>query len=166
MTTIAYRDGVMAADSRCSDDTTHTFLTKTHKIFRLNNKALLGLAGEADCRDLIAVMDKCSLKKLPTKNELANTKTEATGILAWPNGKVFALEVHKVEDKEGEWSGGLFEVEERFFAVGTGQELALGAMAAGKGAVDAVAIACRYDNNSSPPIRQEMFIKQKEKANG
>ena len=155
MTTIAYKDGVMAADSKCTDEYM-AFLTRTQKIFRLANGALIGTAGDADARELMDLLAKSTWKRLPSKGDLAATKTNFAGILAFPNGKVFLVDVgtHDVGSMDSEWTASILEVEERMCAVGSGQQFAIGAMAAGKSAHDAVVIACRYCSFSQPPVKE------------
>ena len=46
----------------------------------------------------------------------------------------------------------MWEITEGFAAVGSGSSYAMAAMACGKGAREAVAIACKYDIYSKPPI--------------
>jgi ATP-dependent protease HslVU (ClpYQ) peptidase subunit len=152
MTTIAYKDGFMAADSRCTDECA-AFVTKIRKIDRLPNGAVVGRAGDADARDVIAILGKATARKMPSRKELGETKTEFRGILAFPNGRVFTIGVERSGDNDTSWTGEVVEVEERMCAVGSGYQFALGAMAGGKGAKQAVEIACRYDGFSQPPVR-------------
>lgn len=155
MTTIAYKDGWMAADSKCTDGWTGAFLTKTHKIWRCKkNGALVGQCGDADCRDILPLLEGATPKRMPTREQLANTKCSGSWIVAFPRGAVFIVDVETRNMGDGaEWSGSVVEIEERWCAVGSGQQFALGAMAAGKSAADAVHIACRYDSYSQAPVR-------------
>lgn len=144
----------MASDSKCTDDCS-AFLTKTRKIDRLPNGALLGQAGDADSRDLIFLLGKATPRKLPSRKELGETKTRFDGILAFPNGRVFMVYISATgEGSDGGWSGQIVEMEEGSCAVGSGYQFALGAMAAGKSAKQAVEIACRYDSYSRAPVRE------------
>jgi len=79
----------MACDSRVSDSG-HTFVTRMPKIFRLPNKALLGCAGDADFRDVITLLSTATLKKLPTRAELAATKCDFSGLLVFSDGSIFS----------------------------------------------------------------------------
>lgn len=156
MTTIAFKDGVMAADSKCTDD--HgAFLTKCRKIDRLANGALLGQSGDGDARELFALLGKATPKRLPSRAELAETKVDFHGILAFPNGRVFMVYVytHDIGSSDSAWTGQIIEMEERICAVGSGQQFALGAMKAGRSAAEAVAIACHYDSYSQLPVKSE-----------
>jgi len=151
MTTIAVKDGIMAADSRCTDDL-GAFATRMIKVFRLDSKALLGCAGDADFRDVVTLFNKASAKKLPTRAELAAIKTEFQGLLLFPNGTLFFIDITPGEGSSSEYKGSVVECRERFAAVGSGQQFAMGAMAAGRGAKQAIEIACRYDIHSGPPV--------------
>src|SRR5579872_5445669 len=103
MTVIAWDGKVLASDSRSS--TEHLMhLTNCRKIFKLKNGALLGTAGDDDDRDVRAVLSKGSPRKMPTRQELANTKTEFTGIMVFPKGHLFMVSIWWEEhDSEGEW---------------------------------------------------------------
>lgn len=148
MTTIAYRDGVMACDSCWASGGLQT--TSLTKIDRLSSGALFGAAGDGDIRALLALIDKIkSPNKLPTKAELAATRCEATGIIAFKTGQVWMISV----EKQGEhFEAMVWPANRNIAGVGSGGELAVGAMAAGKNAAEAVRIACRYDINSRPPV--------------
>ena len=154
MTTIALKDGVMACDSKCTDEF-GAFLTRTQKIFRLPNGALLGTAGDADARELMDLLGKATLKRLPSRKELAETQCGFSGILAFQSGQVFGVHIYMLEKgSDAEWSAQIVEIEERMAAVGSGQQFAIGAMAAGRSARDAVEIACRFDSYSQGPVKE------------
>lgn len=163
MTTIAFKDGVMASDSKCTDAWS-AFVTRSHKIERLSNGALLGSAGDSDCREVVKLLSAAkSAKSLPSRAALAETKTDFYGILALPAGALFLVEIYVIERSgDSEWTAQITQIHERMAAAGSGQQFAMGAMAAGKGAAEAVAIACRYDSYSAPPIR-EVILKSPER---
>lgn len=154
MTTIAVKDGIMACDSKCTDK--HgSFSTKIKKVHRLTNGALFGQSGDVDVRLVLELLSKATAKKLPSRWDLSETYTSVDGILAFANGRVFSIDVY--QDAVGEtveWNAQVMEVEERFFAVGTGSHFALGAMKAGRSAAEAVAIACHFDSFSQPPVKE------------
>lgn len=152
MTTIAFKDGVMACDSKCTDDD-GAFFSRTQKIFRLANNALLGTAGDGDVREVIDVFDTCAPKRLPSKQKLADTKTDFAGLLAFPGGRLFGVDIQHCKNRS-EWTAQVVEIEERIAACGSGHQFAIGAMAAGRSAAEAVAIACRYDSYSQGPIKE------------
>lgn len=149
MTTIAFSSGIMAGDSCWAHGGTQT--TSQTKIIRLSSGALLGAAGDGDIRSFITMVDKIRTPdKLPSRAELASLKIDLCAVMAFPRGQVFMVEV-------GHFSGEMFDAQiwpanRGIAAAGTGADLALGAMAAGKSAKDAVAIACRFDINSRLPV--------------
>lgn len=151
MTTIAYKDGFMAADSKVTANGAH--VTRLFKIHRLSSGALLGVCGDADCRDVVALLDKCkSSRSLPSREALAKTKTDFGGILVLRNGDVYDVDIGHDEDVK-DWFGGIVPIKEGYHSVGSGSEFALGAMAAGVNAAQAVRVACKYDVNSGEPVR-------------
>jgi hypothetical protein len=156
MTTIAYRAGVMACDSCWTFGTTQ--VVSHIKIKRLKSGALLGSAGDNDSRALETLLDNIKDgSKLPTRQQLNETKVSFMGLLALPRGGVFVIACGPVDemgypkDSEdyGVWPattmGG-------YAAVGSGADYALSAMDAGATAKEAVVIACRRDINSRPPV--------------
>lgn len=159
MTTVAYRSGIMAADSRC---TAHkTVVGRIRKIYRLSNGGLYGHSGSADFRSILELVDKIkSPKFLPSVKEIAATQCEARGILVFPRGQAFYLDVDQ-ESKSGadRWTGSIVEISEDFAAVGSGSDIALGALAHGASAERAVGIACRFDVDSGTPV-MTMMLKQ------
>lgn len=153
MTTIAYKDGVMAADSKTTEG--GYFVTRAKKIHRLASGALLGQAGNVDIRDVIDLLDKTRTEKsLPTREALAKTRCDFRGILVLKNGGVYLIDITPVQfaDTLADWDAQVIEVRERFTAVGSGEQFAIGAMAAGMNAEQAVSIACRYDGASGGPV--------------
>lgn len=141
MTTIAYRDGVMASDSRGYGGDRAPVGSKT-KIHRLPDGTLMGCssnapgqpeavfawyAGGADPREAPAFGD--------AKFRL---------LVVRPDGQSF------LGENSFYLSGPL---DARFFAVGSGQEYALGAMEAGASAVRAVEVAIKLDVWSDGEVR-------------
>lgn len=149
MTTVAYKAGQMACDSCWSNNGLH--VTSMTKIDRLASGALLGAAGDADIRSLLVLLDKIRQPaKLPSKAELEALKTDFAALFVFPKGQLFMLA--SGTDDRGNWHSEVYPVTRGYAAVGSGKELAIGAMAAGKSAKEAVAIACRHDLNSRPPV--------------
>lgn len=115
---------------------------------------MIGEAGDADNRDILNLLGKATLLKLPLKAKLKATETEFRGIWLFKTGEVFRVEVSKSDDK---WTAEILQITEKQLAVGSGGAYALGAMLAGKNAVEAVKIACRLDNNSGLPVESISF---------
>jgi ATP-dependent protease HslVU (ClpYQ) peptidase subunit len=154
VTTIAVKDGVMASDSRITEPDGMVF-GRVPKIYRLASRALLGHSGDADIRDALALLNTCTVKKLPTRAELSALKLDFAALLLFPNGKMFAVSCGpRGEVASDSWYGEVIAVSERYAAVGSGAKFAIGAMAAGRSAKQAVEIACRYDTASGPPVTE------------
>lgn len=144
----------MACDSCWSyDDALDTSQTK---IKRLTSGALLGSAGDNDSRQLEKLLDKCKTPaSLPDKAALLAIRVDFLGILVLPRGRVF--KIGATHQSEAQWGAefkedvGIWEVNAPFTAAGTGSRFAMGAMAAGRSALEAVKIACRFDLNSRTP---------------
>lgn len=155
MTTIAFRGGLMACDSRWT--MSEMQVVSALKIQRLSSGALLGQAGDNDARAVAKLFDKVrGEKQLPSRKKLAATLVSFHGLLALPNRRVFYISIAPVDEAgwplNGEdigcWPADSFG----YCAVGSGSHLAMGAMAHGASAEQAVAIACRHDPNSALPV--------------
>lgn len=156
MTVVAYsrQHRIVASDSRCSDDGMH--FTRCKKVFRLASGAILGTAGDADDRELRALLGKATPRKMPTRAELAETKIEFVGLLVFPAGRVFVVEVkHREFQFEGEWSGDVTPVTAKIVAIGCGHRLAYGAMQVGASPEEAVRAACKWDTACALPVQAE-----------
>lgn len=156
MTTIAYRDGIMACDSAWTYG--GTVDTLTTKIERLSSGALLGMAGQNDGRILSVMLDKVKTPAgLPSYQAIMDVRADLMALLVLPKGKVYKIEttILAPENWDPDASGfGLWEITGPFAAVGSGGDCALTAMECGKSAFDAVRIACKYDINSRGPVHK------------
>lgn len=156
MTVIAWDGKVLAADSRCSQNDIH--VTNCRKIFKLKNGALLGTAGDDDDRDVRSVLAKCSPRKMPSRQQLADTKTDFTGLLIFPKGHVFIISVEYTErENSGEWTACVSPVSDRMAAVGHGSDFAYGVMEHGGTAQEAVRAACKRDLTCALPVQWATF---------
>jgi 20S proteasome alpha/beta subunit len=137
MTTIAYRDGIMACDSAISMG--NHLWSFTQKIVQGRNFAA-GAAG--DLVEAVQFLEWAKSGFIKTKKPEEDLE-EFEGIVAYPdrilfyNSKLSPIEL--VTD---------------FVAIGSGTAFAMGAMAHGASAEEAVAIACQYDNETSGPIHK------------
>lgn len=133
MTTIAYRAGVLAADTLFTDDNQRD--SYGAKVFRIGG-ALVGFAGSMALglrfRDWVrGGMDGPSpYAGVGGGNGLIVSRTGVLGFCA----------------------NGAWPVEEPFYTLGTGGPFALGAMAMGADAQEAVAVAMRFDTQSGGDI--------------
>lgn len=140
MTTIAVRNGIMAADSRVTSDgeNSGTRYFRTEKLFR-KGRDLIGLAGESE-------------PGLIFLDWYGSGKKDAPGVLIDGEADFTAL----VLTRKGLFEYGKYcrgeRVLEPFYAIGSGAKAALGAMHMGADARRAVQIACKIDPYSAPPI--------------
>lgn len=140
MTTIAYRDGILAADSRAYGGDRAPIGSKT-KIHRLLDGTLFGLSSSAVGADNLIrkwVEDGCPAPKndavKPDNFEL---------ILVRQNGEVFYA--HDNLSLSG-------PIRSNKLAIGSGKEFALGAIEMGAGALQAVEVAARLDPWTGGPF--------------
>lgn len=137
MTTIAYRDGVMAGDRRATANS--TIEHQCTKVFRRADGVLIGIAGAlVDCR---AFADWMLAGEADDKKPTFDAKANFEALVVRPAGLV-------------EWhcNSGWMRAEGAMFAIGTGAPFALGAMEMGADAEKAVEIACRRDCHSGNGI--------------
>lgn len=142
MTTIAYKDGILACDSKVSGSGAK-FCTWT-KIFDLGN-AVAAFSGPILSIEII----KEFIVKSPKKWQSALAKK--------PDGSELAVGIVLVKKKI--WiieSSIAWQVEEQPLALGSGSAFALGAMYAGFSAPKAIEIACQLDCYSGLPVQQRV----------
>lgn len=137
MTTIAYKAGVMAADSRAYSGN-RDFAGAKAKIERLEDGTLVGssstiVGGGEQVRQWYK--DGCDPQ--------AKINEKFTLLIAKPNGELYIAESVAL-------LAGPLNAE--FMAIGTGSDIALGVMEAGGNAVRAVKAACKFDVWSEVPI--------------
>lgn len=134
MTTIAYKDGIMAGDSRISHG--NVTVGTTVKVFKNYRGELLGGCGAFS--DLVALRDWF----------LEGMKGEPPE----PQGNTEAMFVKSDGEVMYVWGQRMSALEAPYHAIGSGMHLALGAMAVGANATQAVAVACHLDNGSGGPV--------------
>lgn len=142
MTTIAYKDGVLAADSRISDEDGHVWTDAAVKIWRLPDGSLLGASGD----DEISVMVYAQMKEAAVnkRNAVMSMPEDAdfNGILIKANGDLFVSE-------GSVWTRWY----EDFVAIGSGKRCAMTALRLGHTAEEAVAAGVAGDCFSGGPIK-------------
>jgi len=150
MTVIAYKDGIMACDSSWTDD--HgTCQTLLNKITRLSSGALLGEAGDCDSRSMHVILDKVKcFDKMPLNEEIAKAKVDYAALLVFPNGEVCMVTCD--HDEKAGWRGQAWKLNRGFATCGSGADIALGFMGAGKSAAEACAFVCRFADGCRLPI--------------
>jgi ATP-dependent protease HslVU (ClpYQ) peptidase subunit len=137
MTTIAYRDGVLASDGRTSSGNV-VLSDNEKKIMRLSDGALFALAGDVAYTGPM-------LEALEDDAELPKADGAFTAVIVETNG---ALRIY-------EGAGGFMAIVEPFAAFGSGAAVAYGAMEMGASAEEAVRIATRRDTYSGGAIQVE-----------
>lgn len=137
MTTIAFRDGIMAADSRAYSGR-NLYVGMKRKIHRVNGM-LVGISSST-----VGVPEK--VRRLIEDNGIEGSfedPLDCSAIVVTRDGRVFYF------DKSDTFSG---PVQSEFLAIGSGEDYAMGAMAHGASAEDAVRIAIQYDPWSAGEI--------------
>lgn len=132
MTTIAFRDGVLAADSLVTNG--NGWCGEVDKIGRAPKGGLWGISGS------LCYLDGY-LKWLANEEGEPLAAKETSLILVRSDGAV------------REWCEvGWVDVRAPFYAFGSGEQYAMGAMASGASAEASVRIAARYDTKSGGEI--------------
>lgn len=152
MTTIAYKSGIMACDS-CWTDCYGLASTSLTKIVRLRSGALIGEAGDLDTREMLALLqDVKKFSDIPYANKLAEMKIDYAALLVLPNNEVYMISIENDQAVEETYKAAVWRVTKNGTAVGSGGQIAIGAMRAGRDAREAVGIACNEDPNSKSPV--------------
>lgn len=141
MTTIAVKNGIMAYDSRISDGDSHIgFMNKGRK----TGKYLIATCGSVEegemFMDWLAAGGADADKKLyGLDKDLGNF----TALCVNKKGETIFYE-HRLYP---------YSIDAPFYAIGSGSAYALGAMAAGKSAAEAVRIAAQFDLATGGTVR-------------
>jgi hypothetical protein len=171
MTTIAYRDGVLAADSQVTAESAaggsrkHTCIKLFRKMVTVKRKTfdvIIATAGETS-PGLVFIEWYGSGKPIP--DVFLHIGGDFTCLVLTPKG-LFEYDVYCQPEE-------IVLSPYPFYAVGSGTKAAMGAMHCGKSAIEAVRIACKVDPFSSgrivsmklehPPAREKKR-EQKPKA--
>lgn len=139
MTTVCYRDGVLAADSLVTlgDTKIHGHMRKLRRV----HDNLIGVAGGvAECDEFLSW---CKAGGYTTETD--PPLGEYRALVVQPNGKVLEFEQGKCLPRMSNT---------KFYAIGSGAPYALAAMYAGASAVEAVKISCKIDTSSGLPVKK------------
>jgi hypothetical protein len=151
MTVIAYRAGVMAADTGvvdCGD--TFTKWGNTQKIKRLPNKGLIACSGHLFAGEQLAITLSRAIKKCEIIfKEMFEPFTGCTALYVDPHGTVWGI--------QGGMEGGIVKLTGEFFADGSGSTAALAAFHCGASAERAVAVAILVDAGCGGDIQVEVL---------
>lgn len=145
MTVIAYRDGVMAGDSLLAgDNTVCAYVDKIRDI----NGYFVGICGHwGVASELFKWFEEECVDgpKRPPETVLVDDDKYPTMMLIVRKTDGFVWRVDGIGYPQ--------EVAAPFFALGTGDDVAIGAMAMGADAETAVKVACEYDIHSGGKIK-------------
>ena len=130
MTVVAYRDGVLAADSGVWQG--GIIVANTQKVFRLSDGSLFAASGP---RSVIERVFDCFEGKspllpppLPDRRDFVSIRIEASGVIWRMDGDMIQYSC-----PDAPW-----------YVLGAHDELLFGALAAGASAIEAVEIAIKY----------------------
>ena len=141
MTTVAYSSGVLAFDSKITGNDGYTGWgikgRKTSKFL---------MAGCGSFADMTAFMDWMQAGGVVADKKLfgIDRKIEMSAIVVNKKGHVYFYEDYLYP----------FQIDAPFHAIGSGSSYAIGAMAFGATAVQAIKIASKWDNGTGGLIRQ------------
>src|SRR5690242_20657946 len=150
MTTIAYKNGVIAADSRVTVESegggarnfdTKKLFRKTVQIDGQPTDVILATAGESAPGSLFVEAWGTGKSLAEIRELFAYSEPDFTILVVSPKG---LFEVDR-------WCV-LEPVYEPFYAIGSGSKIAMGAMEAGASAQKAVEIACKRDPFTALPV--------------
>lgn len=132
MTTIAARDGVMAADSQCTGD----YISRVRKIHCLPDGSLAAGSG-------VSASIYAAIQWVISGRQGDAPDIDGSSILFLrPDGSLWLA--------DGRWPE--FPMLDKYVSIGSGSMAAQTAMRLGKGAAEAVRIACDIDDGSSAPV--------------
>ncbi len=138
MTVIAYRDGVLAADSGVYTSGSALFAGTRTKVVKCPDGALCGATGiSGDCADFTAW---CAAGRF---GSFAKLDDGFLGVLIQPDGEV------RFYNDRAQWYG----VEAPFVAIGIGDAVATGAMHMGATAIQAVEAAITWSVWCGGPVQ-------------
>lgn len=165
MTCIAYKNGVLACDSLFTINSLAASYDK--KIKKFKNGILYGASGDNDDRELILLLENFLSGRplteinFPNRNDLLQLNCDLTSIVVIPPKFTinnFVEEIYVISTKmsdEGDF--GVVKISHPYWAIGSGGELAIGAMAQGANAIEAVKIACHFDIYCYEPVHSIQF---------
>lgn len=140
MSVVVYKDGILAADSRAYGGKYQTSPGAKAKMRRLSDGSRVGVTtailgmGERFFAWMEAGADP--------KEWGPDPRPDLRAIIVRPDGAVFLAE-------DVYFSG---PIETTCYAIGSGADFALGAMACGATAEEAVRVACRFDDHCGEPV--------------
>jgi hypothetical protein len=150
MTLICFRDGIMASDSGVFID--DTYVGTCEKLFRLANGALYGACGTVDDRRIRALLGEHGSEA--THAMLAEAADEdMQAMLVMPNDGNALYVLHVSCEDDGSKSLEFFRMAAAFYALGHGRMMAMGAMAYGASAEQAVETVLPFACYARAPVQ-------------
>lgn len=132
MTTVVYRDGVMAADTQ----STGAYHYRVSKLRRLPDGGLVGSSGSTnECQAVMDWMVAGCEGKCPAMSGV-------NLLIVRSDGSIWAA--------DGTFNP--YRLRSKFAAIGSGATVAIGAVEAGVTAIQAVRIAAKHDGGTSGPF--------------
>lgn len=146
MTTVAYKDGIIAADTLATNKKGVSF--QTSKIRKIDGM-LIGISGSlvAGTRAINYLSNRNIIEKL--RGVFNFPGGDYSGIFVTSDGELFLID-----------GGPKIKLKSNFYSIGTGSSYAMGAMSAGATAEEAVRISIEYDHYSAGDVqklRNDMF---------
>jgi hypothetical protein len=139
MTAVAFKDGIMAADSALFRD--YMLAGRVTKIHDLG-RAVVGVSGDAGYSSLfITKLRACDLLMYNLDEMPAVPQGGFAAMIAYRDGRLFMF---------GE--GNFYQAEAPFYAIGCVHSFLLGAMAAGASAAAAVDLAIAHTDSARAPV--------------
>lgn len=136
MSVVVFRDGVLAADCKAYGGRGQVSPGWKSKLHRLPDNSRIGIVsailGEPERFLALLNADNNPL-------EWKGDKPDLRALMIAPNGSLFLFE-------DSIWPSGPINAGE-FYAIGSGSDYAMGAMAMGASAVEAVRVAIQFDPN-------------------
>ena len=136
MTTIAFRDGVMACDSRM----TGGYIAVCRSKVVVGRDCLVGFCGDPIAAYGGAMYLAGEIQDRPQSND-----SDDVTFLVWRDGRLYLADSSL---RELPLDGN------KYFAIGSGEQAAIVAMHMGASAKEAVQMAIRVDENSGPPVKE------------
>jgi ATP-dependent protease HslVU (ClpYQ) peptidase subunit len=140
MTTVCYRDGILAVDSMVTSG--DCLVGTSEKAKMMPDGSFVAHGGILADAELvfawIAEGEDAKDKPSVDPDQFEAVRVYPNGRIVWYSGKLTRFE---------------YTEHRGFFAFGSGERFALGAMAAGASAEEACRIACEFDTTSMEPVK-------------
>lgn len=137
MTTVAYKNGVMASDSIAVEN---DLITRCEKLHR-SRDCIIGIAGDFYAGYLF--LEWFEENEIGENRPGSNDAGDISAMILFPDGSLYTCDAHYV----------LVPYAEPFYAIGSGAGYAMSAMRLGLSAEQAVAHAIEFDPNTGGEVK-------------